>query len=70
MSDRILSQHGNVIAADFRQQPPELTVTLTSKTLYCDGHVILTRTTASMGGKPIAVMHFAGNLATGQLVNF
>lgn len=68
--NRILSQHGNVIAADFRpDRLADLTVTFTSETLYCDDHVILTRITATMGGKPIIVLHFAGDLATGKSTN-
>lgn len=70
MSDRILSRHGNVIAADFRRDRlADLSITLASETLFCDGHVMLTRTTASMGGQPVAVMHFTGNLETGHIVN-
>ena len=65
MTDRIRSQTGNVIAADFRPHDP-LTVTLTTETLYCDGHVTLLRTTAAIGGKPIATTHVLGDLATGN----
>ncbi|WP_152051816.1 hypothetical protein [Tautonia marina] len=70
MTDRIRSQHGNVIAADFRPRVGEITVGIEfrSETLYCDDHIILTRATAFMDGEVIAVMHFAGNLQTGTIV--
>lgn len=66
MTARILSQHDNVIAADFRPRV-SIDVELRSETLYCDDHIILTRATALLGGKPIAVMHFMANLETGQI---
>jgi hypothetical protein len=66
---RIRSHHGNVIAADFRPHTAsDLTVTIKTETLYADGLVMLTRTTASFADKPILVTHFAGDLATGHLV--
>lgn len=68
MTNRILSQHGNVIAADFRKKASlDITVTLTTETLYIDDHIILTRTTGSIGGKPAMCLHFLANLATGQI---
>ena len=69
MTARILSQHGNVIAADFRPRAT-FTVSLSCKTenLYEDDHILLTRTTASIDGKPLTVLHLAGNKATGHIV--
>lgn len=66
---RILSQHGNVIAADFR---PKLTIDITFKTetLYQDDRVLVTRTTALLDAKPLAVLHIMGDLATGQITTF
>lgn len=67
VNDRIRSLHGNVISADFRPRPaPDLTVTLASEVLYCDGRVILTRATASFAGTEAAV-HLLGDLATGHV---
>lgn len=66
-SDRILSQHGNVIAANFAPDAKAtMTVTLTNETLYCDGHVTLIRTIGHMGGKPAFTFHTLGDLATGN----
>lgn len=68
-AERIRSQHGNVIAADFRPRPSlDITVTFKSETLYHDGAVMLTRTTTFLGDKPLGVMHFAADLATGHVV--
>lgn len=67
-ADRILSQHGNVIAAEFRPRSLELDVTFQSETLFQDSAVMLLRTTASLEGKPILVTHFLGDLATGLVV--
>ena len=66
---RILSEHGNVIAADFRPRV-ELTVDIGCKTeiLYEDDHVMVTRTTATIGGRPAMTLHLAGNKATGHIV--
>lgn len=68
MTDRILSQHGNVIAADFKPTSPslDLTVALASEVIYCDGHVTLIRTVGSIDGKPVFVIHTLGDLATGN----
>ena len=66
-ADRIRSRHGNVIAADFRPRTSaQIAVTLTTETLYHDGHVTLLSTTAAIGGTPIATTHVLGDLATGQ----
>ena len=66
---RILSRHGNVIAADFRPRA-SFTVSLSCKTenLYEDDHVMLTRTTALVDGQPVLTLHLAGNKATGHIV--
>lgn len=66
---RILSQHGNVIAADFKPRASlDLTVNIKAETLYCDGLAVLLRTVASFEGKPIAVIHFLSDLTTGRVV--
>jgi hypothetical protein len=66
---RILSQHDNVIAADFRPRTSlDITVTFKTETLYADGTVMLLRTTASIGDKPFLVTHILGDLATGAIV--
>ena len=71
MTARILSQHGNVIAADFRpSRTAELTVNIHCETIYCDGLVTLIRVTMTFEGKPYGEpQHILGNLATGQIVN-
>lgn len=66
---RILSQHGNVIAADFRPRF-SIDVTFTTETLYQDDRVMLTRTTALLDDRPLAVLHVMGDLATGQIATF
>lgn len=70
MTARILSQHNNVIAADFRPSTSrDLTIHVKSEVLYSDELVILTRTTAELGGKPLsAPLHFLGDFATGHIV--
>jgi hypothetical protein len=66
---RIISQHGNVISADFSAKPDhQAMVTIKSETLYYDGSVMLTRTTALLNDKPISVLHFLGDLAAGRIV--
>ena len=68
MTERIRSRHGNVIAADFRPRPaPALTFDLTTETLFCDGRITLVRSTATLGGKAVAVTHVLGDLATGHV---
>ncbi|WP_435007996.1 hypothetical protein P12x_005263 [Tundrisphaera lichenicola] len=69
-ADRILSQHGNVIAADFKPRPwwEELTVTIKCEWLYLDGIVGLLRVTTSFAGKPCGEpQHLFADLATGQI---
>ncbi|MBP3955407.1 hypothetical protein J8F10_08950 [Gemmata sp. G18] len=56
--NRIRSQHGNVIAADFR---PRVNL--------ADLAVTLIRCTASMDGGPIATTHVLGDLATGNVTS-
>lgn len=63
---RILSQHGNVIAADFRPRL-SIDIILRHETLYFDDHVMLTRTTALLGDRPLCVLHFLGDLDTGHI---
>lgn len=70
MTARVLSQHGNVIAADFRPRKSlDVAITFKSETLYYDGTIMVTRTSAFLGDHPFLVLHFMGNLATGQIVN-
>lgn len=66
MTDRIRSQHGNVIAADFRSRasPDELYVTFKTDILCDDDHFLITRTTTTLAGEPVAVLHLAFNKAT------
>ena len=69
MTSRIHSQHGNVIAADFRPNGHvDLAVNFKSETLYCDEQVMIFRTTALLGDKPIVTIHHLGDLATGNIV--
>jgi hypothetical protein len=65
---RILSQSGNVIAADFNPRA-RFELRITSETLYRDNRVMVTRTTAFLGHEPILVIHFMGDLNTGKIVN-
>lgn len=66
---RILSQQGNVIAADFRPSTStSITVTLETETLYADDKIALVRTTGSIDGKPVLMTHILGDLATGHIV--
>jgi hypothetical protein len=65
----ILSQHGNVIAADFRQKPSEEGYTIDAEKLYEDESLLLMRYTAKHNGKPLMVAHYAANLATGHITN-
>lgn len=69
-ADRILAQHGNVIAADFRPRTfADISVKLTTETLYHDGHVTLIRSTVQFGDQPPTCAHILGDLATGHIVN-
>lgn len=73
MTDRILSRHGNVIAADFRTRPAshDLAITIESTVLYRDDRVMFTRATCSVGGVPVPAFtqHFMADLATGRIVH-
>lgn len=70
MASRILSQDGNVIAADFRPSlDMSVTVEVRSEVLYRDDRVMLTRTMALVGNKPCFAMHFLGDLETGAIIN-
>ena len=65
---RIISQSGNVIAADFKPRASlDLTVDIRCETLYCDALVTLILVTLTFGGKPYCAQHILGNLATGQI---
>jgi hypothetical protein len=67
---RIISQHGNVIAADFRPRASlDLTVTFKRETPYADDSVMLLRLTTLLDGKPFGdAMHFAADQRTGRIV--
>jgi hypothetical protein len=66
---RILSQHGNVIAADFRPRTSlDLTISLKADILYADEAILVMRYTATLGKEPIMVTHFIGDIATGNVV--
>jgi hypothetical protein len=54
---RILSQSGNVIAADFRQNT-HINLQLKTQILYCDAAVCLVRITYLHDGKTAATQHF------------
>lgn len=69
MTDRILSQHGNVIAADFRPRATfDISIRMSTETLYHDGHVTLIRATVQIGDQPPTCSHILGDLATGKNV--
>ena len=59
---RILSQDGNVIAADFRTRPLQVTISATAETLYTDDLVTLTRITYRVNGAPSAIQHVMTDL--------
>lgn len=61
MTSRILSQHGNVIAADFR---PKVNVHVKTQILYADELVYLARFTLLLEGRVIAVEHVTGKTPT------
>ncbi len=65
---RILSQHGNVIAADFRRPTSlEITIEAKSEILYADGTVALTRTVVKVGDMPPETLHALLDLTTGHI---
>lgn len=67
MSERILSQHGNVIAADFRR-PLEIDISFKSEWLFVDGRVALMRIQTFIEGKPWGEsLHVLADLATGRI---
>lgn len=69
MTARILSRHGNVIAADFRpRRLADISVRMTTETLYCDGHVTLIRATVQIGDEPPSRTHILGDIAIGHIV--
>ena len=64
---RILSQSGNVIAADFEPRVADsLTVEVKSKILYCDHLVCLVRFDLLFMGKVIATEHVTAQQPTGN----
>ncbi len=63
---RVLSQHGNVIAADFCRRSLDISVDIKTEIVHQDEEVVLLRATISMAGKPIIpTQHFLFSLATG-----
>ena len=66
---RILSRHGNVIAAEFRPASPDLTINIKSEILYQDGSVLLMRTTALIDDQTTATLHFLADMKTGSIVH-
>jgi hypothetical protein len=54
---RILSQQGNVIAADFARRGTSLTIELKTQILYCDDAVALARVTYLLDGRLCATQH-------------
>jgi hypothetical protein len=58
---RQFTQHGNVIAADFR---PGLDIRVQAEILYCDEHVYLARFTLLLDGKVISREHFSAAMPT------
>lgn len=67
---RVLSQHGNVIAADFRPRARlDASILIETEILYQDDRIVLSRTTATLGGRPFMVTHFMGDMVTGEIVN-
>jgi len=67
---RILSQHGNVIAADFRPPAPGLAITIEAKSeiLFCDGYISILRSTIKIGDGPAKVTHGMIDHTTGNIV--
>lgn len=66
---RILSQHSNVIAAEFRRRV-NLTVEVTFDTLYQDDRVRLYCSRFSYGGQPVPTLppdYFLADLRTGKV---
>ena len=58
---RILSEHGNVVAVDFRPRP-SLNIKLKTEILYADDLVGLARVTYEIDGKPGGIQHFMVDL--------
>jgi hypothetical protein len=66
MTNRIRSQHGNVIAVDFRPQPRtgSLNLSMSVETLFADEHTILLR--CRIGSQ---IWHMLGDTATGKVIS-
>ncbi len=54
---RILSQSGNVIAADFRKPDPSINISFKIDILYADPQVVLSRITYTCNGIVIGTQH-------------
>lgn len=69
MTDRIRSQHGNVIGADFRPRAT-FDVTMKIETLFQDASVCLIRCSTWMGEKPFGpTLHLLADIATGKVIS-
>lgn len=67
---RILSTHGNVIAADFRpHQEYRLGVDIAGATLFADDRVMLMRYDFSIAGKPFGAIHCMADLTNGTITS-
>jgi hypothetical protein len=65
---RILSQTGNVIAADFRPRA-SIEGSLSLEIIYSDDRVMLTRCAMHFGDRCMGLFHFLADLQTGHVVN-
>lgn len=69
--NRVLSQHGNVVAVDFRKAR-DITVTIKTEILYADASAILARVSFSHDGKAIDALppqHLLADLSTGKVIS-
>lgn len=72
MTNRVLSRHGNVIAADFRpRQTFDLGIQMSSTVLHQDERVLVMRYDFSVAGTPMPALtqHFMADLTTGRIVH-
>ena len=69
-NSRILSQHGNVIAADFRPKASlNISVDIKTEVVHRDEDVVLIKAAFFIGGKPfLPTQHYLFSLATGEHV--
>ena len=70
MTNRVVSQDGNVIAADFgRKNEFGIALTIDTDILYHDDSVVLIRSVISDNGRFICAFHILGDLITGRIIN-